>query len=127
MFNACVTAFALRTAAMVTAAVCNPGVARADHTCDPVEDAGWRVVASHETGGQVDSAPFQAGAGGNWFVNRTTTVVPFCNYYNEIGIYSMRSYTLAPQRKEERIAICRATGQGGSVAVAPYVGPCPPM
>jgi hypothetical protein len=33
---------------------------------------------------------------------------------------------LAPVETEERIAICRGDGRGGSVAVAPYAGPCPP-
>ena len=51
----------------------------------------------------------------------------FCNYYNEIGIYSMRSYTLSRQVAKERIAICKSAPAGGSVAIAPYAGPCPPQ
>jgi hypothetical protein len=128
MFNTPIAALAAATT-MVAALACGTGSVWADHRCDPLDpvaDVGWNVVPSHETVGAVDSAPFQAGAGGIWFVNRTTTVVPFCNYYNELGIYSMRSYTLAPQVKEERIGICQATAQGASVPVPPYAGRCPP-
>src|SRR4051812_8224951 len=79
--------------------------ARADHTCDPVGEAGWSVVPSHETVSEADGAPFQGGTAGDWFVTRTTVYLPFCNHYNELGIYSMRSYTLAPRTREERVAI----------------------
>jgi hypothetical protein len=104
-----------------------PAPARADHACDPVSDEeGWTVVPSLETARQADSAPYQAGAKGDWYVDRSTTVIPFCNYFNPIGIYSMRSYTLAPITAEERVSICRATPGGGSEPVAPYAGPCPP-
>ena len=64
-------------------------------------------------------APYQAG--GDWLVDRTTTVLPLCNYINASGNYSLRSYSLSPEDKTERVAICR-----GSAAVAPYAGPCPP-
>ncbi|HEY6257642.1 MAG TPA: hypothetical protein VIY51_17815 [Xanthobacteraceae bacterium] len=106
-----------------------PGRAQSSFKCDPVDpvsDAGWSVVPSLETVGQADGAPYQDGASGDWFVDRTTTQLPFCNYYNEIGIYSMRSYTLARQVTKERIAICKAAPAGGSMAVPPYAGPCPP-
>jgi hypothetical protein len=114
------------TVAAIAVSILGAGAARADHTCDPVTDAGWSVVPSHETVSEADSAPFPEGAAGNWFVTRTTQYIPFCNYYNELGIYSMRSYTLAPRAREDRVGICRATAQGGSLAVAPYTGPCPP-
>jgi hypothetical protein len=107
------------------------GHARAQptHTCDPIDpiaDVGWSVVPSLETVGAVDGAPFQGGTSGDWFVERTTTRIPFCNYYNEIGIYSMRSYTLTPEVTEQRIRICERTAAGGSIALSPYAGPCPP-
>jgi hypothetical protein len=117
-------------AVVATAGACGPGAAQADHKCDPVDsisDIGWSVVPSLETVGTADGAPYQAGSGGDWFVERTTTLLPFCNYYNEIGIYSMRSYTLAPQVTKERIRICRGTAAGGSGPVVPYAGSCPPM
>jgi hypothetical protein len=104
-------------------------VAQTSPKCDPVDpvsDAGWSVVPSLETVGKADGVPYQAGAAGDWFVDRTTTLLPFCNYYNEIGIYSMRSYTLSPQVAKERIQICKGMAGGGSAAVAPYAGSCPP-
>ena len=116
-------------ALVATAATGGPGAAQATHKCDPVDpvsDVGWSVVPSVETVGEEDSAPYRAGAGGDWFVDRTSTLLPFCNYYNEIGIYSLRSYTLSPQATTQRIAICTATPAGGSVAIAPYAGSCPP-
>jgi hypothetical protein len=128
--NKAITSALFMTAVIVaTVGTCRPGAAQANHKCDPVDpisDAGWSVVPSLETVGEVDGAPYQAGAS-EWFIERTTTLVPFCNYYNEIGIYSMRSYTLAPQVAKERIRICERTAAGGSGAVAPYAGPCPPM
>ena len=66
-----------------------------------------------------DSAPYRVGL--DWFVDRTTTPLPLCNYFNAVGNYSLCSYSLDPCEKKERIAICR-----GGVAVAPYAGPCPP-
>ena len=54
-------------------------------------------------------------------VDRTTTVLPMCNYINASGNYSLRSYSLSPEDKIERVMICR-----GNAAVAPYAGPCPP-
>jgi hypothetical protein len=101
-----------------------PAAAQPTHKCDPLDpvaDAGWSVVPSLETVGVKDSAPYPAGAGGDWYVDRTTTLLPFCNYYNEIGIYSMRSYTLMPQVTTERAPICH-----GNAVVPPYGGSCPP-
>jgi hypothetical protein len=98
--------------------------AAAEHKCDPVTDEGWNVMAERETLSQKDSAPYRAGP--DWFVDRTTTVLPFCHYFNSIGIYSMRSYSLDPVTTEEKIAICRQSQGGGSAPVAPYAGPCPP-
>jgi hypothetical protein len=117
-------------ASFALAASGGPGAAQSTPKCDPVDpvsDVGWSVVPSLETIGKVDGAPYQAGAGGDWFMDRTTTLLPFCNYYNEIGIYSMRSYTLSRQVARERIAICKSAPGGGSVAIAPYAGPCPPQ
>jgi hypothetical protein len=109
-------------AALAVSAISNAVVA-AEHTCDPVTDAGWSVVAERETLSQADGPPYQSGT--DWFIDRVTTALPFCHYFNSIGVYSMRSYSLDPVVIEERVAICRRTGNG-SVAVAPYAGPCPP-
>ena len=120
----------LVAAALVATAVAGgSGTAQADHKCDPVDpisDVGWSVVPSLETVGTADSAPYRTGADGDWFIDRTTTLLPFCNYYNEIGIYSLRSYTLAPQETRQPIKICARTDAGGSAAVPPYAGTCPP-
>lgn len=96
----------------------------AEHTCDPVTDEGWSVVPERELLSETDGAPYRAGA--DWYVDRVTTVLPFCHYFNSIGIYSMRSYSLDPVETTQRIAICRQTPAGGSAPVAPYPGPCPP-
>ena len=48
--------------------------ARADHSCDALGEAGWSTIPSHEVVNVVDGPPYQAG--GDWFVDRTTTVLP---------------------------------------------------
>ena len=100
------------------------GAGAAEHTCDPVTDEGWSVVPEREILSETDGAPYRAGP--DWYVDRVTTVLPFCHYFNSIGIYSMRSYSLDPVESTQRIAICRQTPAGGSAPVAPYPGPCPP-
>jgi hypothetical protein len=110
--------------AVLAASAASRGAGAADHKCDPVTDDGWSVVAESETLSEIDGMPYQSGT--DWFVDRVTTVLPFCHYFNSIGVYSMRSYSLDPVVTEERVAICRRTGQRDSVAVAPYTGPCPP-
>jgi hypothetical protein len=129
MANTPSTAVLVAAALVATAAAGGPGAAEATHKCDPVDpisDVGWSVVPSVETVGMADTAPYPAGARGDWFIDRTTTLLPFCNYYNEIGIYSMRSYTLAPQVTRQQIKICARTDTGRSAAVPPYAGACPP-
>jgi len=111
-------------AIMAVAAVAMSGGAGAvEHKCDPVTDAGWSVVPEREVLSQTDGAPYQSGT--DWLVDRVTTVLPFCHYFNSIGVYSMRSYSLDPVVTEERVVICRQSGSD-SIAVAPYAGPCPP-
>jgi hypothetical protein len=115
-------------ASVELAASAGHGLAQTNPKCDPldtVSDAGWSVVPSLETVGKADGAPYQSGAG-DWFIERTTTLLPFCNYYNEIGIYSMRSYTLSRQVTKQQVQICKGAPGGGSAALAPYPGPCPP-
>ena len=77
------------------------------------------MVASDEVTGVKDSAPYRAG--GDWVVDRTTTLLPLCNYFSPVGSYSLRSYSLDPYDKTERVVLCHA-----GAAVAPYAGPCPP-
>jgi len=94
--------------------------AAAQHACDALGEPGWRTVATQEVVNVVDGAPYRVGDS-DWFVDRTTTVLPFCNYINAVGNYSLRSYSLSPEDRIERVAICR-----GGAPVAPYPGACPP-
>jgi hypothetical protein len=103
-----------------TLAVLLPATAvRALHSCDPADEEGWTVSATEEFTAVKDGAPYQAGA--DWFVDRVTTLLPMCNYFNAVGNYSLRSYSLDPHDQTERIAICHA-----GAAVKPYAGKCPP-
>src|SRR5215470_16766666 len=97
---------AVAIAVLATSAVSGSSGA-AEHKCDPITDDGWSMVAERETLSQIDGAPYQSGM--DWFVDRVTTVLPFCHYFNSIGVYSMRSYSLEPVVIEERVAICRRT------------------
>jgi hypothetical protein len=103
-----------------------PAATRAQHACEPIAEPGWRVLATNEIVGTTDSAPYPAGSPGDWFVDRTTTLLPLCNYFTPVGSYSLRSYSLDPTQRTERVAICRTGAQGASVVVPPYAGPCPP-
>jgi hypothetical protein len=98
--------------------------AQADHRCDPIGEPGWQIVPSHEIVNQVDGAPYREKTG--WFIDRTVTVLPLCNYFDEIGNYSLRSYSLSPRATTEKIGICRTDAGGASIAIQPYPGPCPP-
>jgi hypothetical protein len=101
----------------------------AQHKCDPVDpaaDVGWTVTATEETIGESDGTPYQIASSGDWFVDRNITYLPFCNYFNPIGIYSMRSYSLSARERVERVAICKPAAQGASTPVPPYAGACPP-
>jgi hypothetical protein len=109
---------------IMTGAMLATSAAWADHRCDPIGDPGWKTVPTHELVSQVDGAPYRDGQG--WFIDRTVTVLPLCNYFDEIGNYSLRSYSLSPRATTERIGICRIDAAGASVAIPPYAGPCPP-
>jgi hypothetical protein len=111
----------LMFAAAGCVAILDPGAARADHGCDQLGGPGWSTVLTHETVSVADGSPYQVAPGGDWYVDRTTTVLPLCNYINAAGNYSLLSYSLNPEDKNERVAICR-----DGVRVAPYTGPCPP-
>src|SRR5262245_46650820 len=107
----------------VTASAISKVAVAAEHKCDPITDEGWSVVPEREVLSQTDSPPYKSGT--DWFIDRVTTVLPFCHYFNSIGVYSMRSYSLDPVVTEEPVVICRRSGTV-SVAVAPYAGLCPP-
>ena len=103
-----------------------PGAALAQHACDELGERGWHTVPTVETVAQSDGKPYRADPAGSWYVDRSITVLPFCNYYNSLGNYSLRSSSLAPETRTERVEICRAGASSASVAVAPYAGRCPP-
>lgn len=104
-------------AALLTLASSGAG---AQHACDAPGEEGWRVAASTEVAAERDGAP-ALGPDGGWSVERTTTLIPMCTYFNASGGYSLRTYSLDPFERTERVTICR-----GAVPVAPYAGPCPP-
>ena len=104
------------------------GAARALHTCDDLGQTGWGTVATLETISRTEGKPYRTGEAGSWYVDRTTVVLPFCNYYNSVGNYSLRSYSLSPQEQTESVEICHVETAGSSpVAVSPYAGTCPPV
>jgi hypothetical protein len=111
---------------LVVAMLMSPGAVPADHACDDLGEPGWSALASHETVNVAEGEPYRVGTAGDWFADRTTTVLPLCNYINAAGNYSLRSYSLSPQDRTERVMICRGGAAGASVAVEPYAGPCPP-
>jgi hypothetical protein len=106
-------ALACRAALILVAA----GDGRAQHACDAAGEEGWRVVPTVETVAVKDGAPYRAGD--DWVVERTVTLLPLCNYFNAVGTYSLRSYSLDPRQQTERVVLCR-----GGVPVAPYAGAC---
>ena len=93
--------------------------AQAGPVCDAPSEEGYRVVLSMETTGVTDGEPYQSGP--DWIVERTTTLLPLCSYFTRVGSYSLRSYSLDPEKKTERVMLCH-----GEQRVAGYTGPCPP-
>jgi hypothetical protein len=93
--------------------------ARAEPVCDAPSDAGYRVQLSMEETGVTDGAPYAVGA--DWVLDRTTTLLPLCSYFTPVGSYSLRSYSLDPEKKTERVTLCR-----GGTPVPPFAGSCPP-
>jgi hypothetical protein len=93
------------------------GAGRAQHACDAAGEEGWRVVPTVETVEVKHGVPYRAGD--DWVVDRTVTLLPLCNYFNAVGTYSLRSYSLDPRQQTERVVLCRS-----GVPVAPYAGSC---
>jgi hypothetical protein len=139
-------------AALVAAAVF-PTAARAEcnleNVASPQEIAGgWTIHEDLRIVKQVDSAPYEQGGGGNWFVDRETTAIPMCSVFDDLGGYSLRSYMLQRVVTKSRVQICQATADGGSKPFVPadakpkpadtasevylpynrpYTGSCPPV
>ena len=130
-----------------------PGAAWADcyleNVASPQEIAdGWTIHEDLRVVKQVDSAPYERGGRGNWFVDRETTTLPMCSVFDDLGGYSLRSYMLQPVVTKAQVKMCQATAGGGSVPFVPagakprpadtayevyepynrpYTGPCPPV
>ena len=92
--------------------------ARAQHVCDAPSEGG-QVMTSTEVTDVNDGAPYRSGS--DWLVERTTRFLPLCNYFSPVGSYSLKSYSLDPFTRIERVTLCHA-----ATPVAPYAGPCPP-
>ena len=138
-------------AALVVAAAF-PVAARAEcsleNVASPQEIAdGWTIHEDLRVVKQVDSAPYEQGGAGNWFVDRETTTLPMCSVFDDLGGYSLRSYMLQPVVTRAQVKICQATADGGSARFVPadaeprpadtasevyesydrpYAGSCPP-
>ena len=138
--------------AVLVAATALPRTARAEcsleNVASPEEIAGgWTIHEDRRIVKQVDSAPYERGGTGNWFVDRETTTLPMCSVFDDLGGYSLRSYMLQPVVTRARVQICQATTDGGSVRFVPanakprpadtahevylpydrpYAGSCPP-
>ena len=109
---------------------------------------GWTIHEDLRVVKQVDSAPYEKGGAGNWFVDRERTTLPMCSVFDDLGGYSLRSYMLQPVVTKSQVKLCQATADGGSVPFAPadgkprpadtayevylsydrpYAGSCPPV
>jgi hypothetical protein len=109
----------VRFSSAVFALLASLSAARAEPVCDPPTEEGYRLVLSMEITGVTDGEPYQSGP--DWIVERTTTVLPLCSYFTPVGSYSLRSYSLDPEKKTERVMLCHGDQRVGS-----YTGPCPP-
>lgn len=136
----------------LVAAAAFPRAARAEcsleNVASPQEIAGgWTIHEDRRIVKQVDSAAYEQGGKGNWFVDRETTTIPMCSVFDDLGGYSLRSYMLPPVVTKSQVTICQATAEGGSVPFVPadakprpadtahevylpydrpYAGSCPP-
>jgi hypothetical protein len=101
------------------------GAPQPTHKCDdPLP--GWDVLKTIEIADQKDGTPHAKGQVGNWYVTRVTKWIPYCQYHDPIGLFSLDTYALAPKFVEEEVQICAAMPGAGSRPVAPFAGPCPP-
>ena len=139
--------------AAFVAAAAFPSTARAECYLQNVASSeeiagGWTIHEDRRIVKQVDSAPYEQGGRGNWFVDRETTTLPMCSVFDDLGGYSLRSYMLQPVVTTSRVQICQATANRGSVRFVPagakprpadtahevyssynrpYAGSCPPV
>ena len=102
--------------AALVAAAAFPSATRAEcyleNVASPQEIAGgWTIHEDLRVVKQVDSAPYDQGGGGNWFVDRETTTLPMCSVFDDLGGYSLRSYMLQPVVTKSQVKICQATAR----------------
>ena len=81
--------------AAVVAAATFPSSARAECYLENVASleeiaGGWTIHEDLRIVKQVDSAPYEQGGSGNWFVDRETTTLPICSVFDDLGGYSLR-------------------------------------
>src|SRR5437667_2955276 len=110
--------------AALFAAAASPSAARAECYLESVASpqeiaAGWTIHEDRRIVKQVDSAPYEQGGKGNWFVDREATTLPMCSVFDDLGGYSLRSYMLQPVVTKSQVKICQATANGGSVPFVP--------
>jgi hypothetical protein len=113
--------------AAFVAAAAFPTAARAECYLEGVASleeiaGGWTIHEDLRVVKQVDSAPYEKGGVGNWFVDRETTTLPMCSVFDDLGGYSLRSYMLQPVVTKSQVKICQATADGGSVRFVPADG-----
>jgi hypothetical protein len=113
-------------ACLATTQLASAAAPQPTHKCDDPQP-GWDVLKTIEKADQKDGAPHAKGGPGNWYVTRVTKWIPYCQYHNPIGLYSLDTYALSPRLIEEEVQICAAVAGGGSRPVAPFAGPCPPQ
>ena len=139
--------------AALVAAAALPSAARAECYLENVASlqeiaGGWTIYEDLRVVKQVDSAPYEQGGDGNWFVDRETTTLPMCSVFDDLGGYSLRSYMLPLVVAKSQVKICQATADGDSVPFVPadakprpadtayevyppynrpYLGSCPPV
>jgi hypothetical protein len=139
--------------ASMVAAAAFPGTARAECYLENVASSqeiaeGWTIHEDRRIVKQVDSAPYEQGGRGNWFVDREITTLPICSVFDDLGGYSLRSYMLPTVVTKSQVKICQATLGGRSVPFVPadakprpadtahevyppydrpYAGSCPPV
>jgi hypothetical protein len=109
----------VRICSTVFALLAGVAAVRAEPVCDAPTEEGYRVELSMEIAGVTDGEPYRSGP--DWIVERTTTVLPLCSYFSPVGSYSLRSYSLDPEKKTERVMLCHGDRRVGS-----YTGLCPP-
>ena len=101
------------------------GAAHAQHACDAATRrrlaGGAERRGDRREGRRAVSRPATTG-----WSNASPRCCRSATTSTPVGNYSLRSYSLDPFTKAERVVLCHAGARGLSEPVAPYAGPCPP-